>query len=194
MRSVLPGRDGLGGSKRDTPHTMSTTEQNTLAQDTVYDLLSNGRRRFVISRLRRAEGPVSVSDLSEAVAAWENDIPQSELTDKQIKRVYVSLYQIHIPKLDEAGLVAYDKDSGLVELTPAVSELDSYLPEQETTEEQYPWLLAYGGLALLGLTLYGGVLLFPDAFGWLSMTMLNVVLFSLLVITTTTHYLVERWR
>lgn len=172
---------------------MSTTEGNTLAQDTVYDLLSNGRRRFVISKLRRAEEPLSVSDLSEAVAAWENDVPQSELTDKQIKRVYVSLYQIHIPKLDEAGLVEYDKDSGLVELTPAVSELDSYLPEQEADSEPYPWLLAYGGLALLGLVLYGGVLLLPETFGWLSMTMLNVVLFSLLVVTTTAHYLVERW-
>jgi DNA-binding transcriptional ArsR family regulator len=173
---------------------MSTTEQNTLAQDTVYDLLSNGRRRFVISRLRRAEEPLSVSDLSEAVAAWENDIPQSELTDKQIKRVYVSLYQIHIPKLDEAGLVAYDKDSGMVELTPAVSELDSYLPNQEPESEPYPWLLVYGGLAFLGLALYGSVLLFPETFGWLSMTMLNVVLFSLLVITTTTHYMIERWQ
>jgi DNA-binding transcriptional ArsR family regulator len=170
---------------------MSTTE-DTLAQDTVYDLLSNGRRRFVISRLRRAEGPVSVSDLSEAVAAWENDIPQAELTDKQIKRVYVSLYQIHIPKLDEAGLVEYDKDSGRVELTAAVSELDSYLPERERRTEPYPWLLVYGGLAFLGLTLYGSVLLFPETFGWLSMTMLNVVLFSLLVITTTAHYLMER--
>ncbi len=173
---------------------MPTTEEKTLAQDTVYEVLSNARRRFVISRLRRADGAVSINDLSEAVAAWENDVPQAELTDKQIKRVYVSLYQIHVPKLDEAGLVEYDKDSGLVELTPAVSELESYLPEEETEQEPYPWLLVYGGLAFLGLSLYTGVLLMPDAFGWLSMTMLNIVLFSLLVITTTTHYMMERWR
>ena len=114
---------------------MSTEDPNTLTQDTVYDLLSNRRRRFVISKLRRADGAVSVNELSEAVAAWENDVEIDELTDKQIKRVYVSLYQIHIPKLDEAGLVAYDKDAGQVELTPAVSELDSYLPDQEADDE-----------------------------------------------------------
>lgn len=174
---------------------MSTKEQNTLTQDTVYDLLSNGRRRFVISRLRRAEGPVSVNDLSEAVAAWENDVPESELTDKQIKRVYVSLYQIHIPKLDEAGLVDYDKDSGLVELTPAVSELDSYLPEQESDEERpRRWLLLYTAIAFVSLSLYGGVLLFPGTFGWISVTALNIALFSVIVITTATHYLLEQWR
>lgn len=174
---------------------MSTKEQTTLTQDTVYDLLSNGRRRFVISRLRRAEGPVSVNELSEAVAAWENGIPEEELTDKQIKRVYVSLYQIHIPKLDEAGLVAYDKESGQVQLTEAVSELDSYLPRQdEGDDRRLDWQLVYATIAGAAVVMYAGVLLFPETFDPLSVTVLNVVVFSAFVIATAAHYLVDRWQ
>jgi hypothetical protein len=114
---------------------MPKNEAHTLTQDTAYELLSNKRRRFVISRLRRAEGAVSIDELAEGLAAWENEIPESELTDTQIKRLYVSLYQIHVPKLEEAELVTYDKEEGQVRLTSAVSALDSYLPQQETAEE-----------------------------------------------------------
>ncbi len=174
---------------------MSTKESNELTQDTVYDLLSNKRRRFVISKLRRAEGPVSVNELSESVAAWENGVEVEELTDKQTKRVYVSLYQIHIPKLDEAGLVEYDKDSGQVELTPTVSELDSYLPEQaDEGENGIPWEAIYAGIAVVALATYGGVFLLPDAFAWLSVTAVNVVLFTTLVAVAGAHYLMEQRR
>ncbi|MFW5938922.1 MAG: DUF7344 domain-containing protein [Halolamina sp.] len=173
---------------------MSTKEPNTLTQDTVYDLLSNKRRRFVISKLRRTEGAVSVNELSEAVAAWENGIEIDELTDKQIKRVYVSLYQIHIPKLDEAGLVEYDKDSGQVQLTSTVSELDSYLPQQADDSADVPWPLVYAGLAGAALLLYGGVFLFPDTFAWLSTTVVNVAVFATFVIVAAAHYAMERWR
>lgn len=171
---------------------MSTKESNTLTQDTVYDLLSNKRRRFVISKLRSADGAVSVSELSEAVAAWENGVEIQELTDKQIKRVYVSLYQIHVPKLDEAGLVDYDKESGQVQLTSTVSELDSYLPEQDGDDEGVPWALVYAGLATGALAIYAGMFLFPETFGSIPMTALNIAVFTTFVIVAVTHYLMDR--
>jgi len=174
---------------------MSTKESNELTQDTVYDLLSNKRRRFVISKLRRADGAVSVNELSESVAAWENGVDVDELTDKQTKRVYVSLYQIHIPKLDEAGLVEYDKESGQVKLTPTVSELDSYLPEQaDDGDADVPWEAIYAGVAAVALVMYAGVFLFPGAFSWLSVTALNVTLFATLVLVAGAHYFIEQWR
>jgi hypothetical protein len=173
---------------------MSTKEPNELTQDTVYDLLSNKRRRYVISKLRRADGAVSVNELSEAVAAWENDVDVDELTDKQVKRVYVSLYQIHVPKLDEAGLVDYDKEAGTVELTPTVSQLDSYLPEQERETTEVPWPLVYGAVAAVALSLYAGVFLLPGAFEWLPLTALNVVVFTALAVVALAHYVTEQWR
>lgn len=199
----------MGVHQSNQRHTMSPNELDTLTQDTAYDLLSNARRRLVISHLRGAEEPVSVSELSERIAAWENDIPVEELSDQQTKRVYVSLYQIHIPKLDEFGLVDYDKESGNVSLTPRVAELDNYLPKQdehdradgitrETSDddgETLPtkWEHLYAGIALLALAIYAGVLALPELFGWVSMTVLNVAVFTAFVVITLSHYLVERW-
>lgn len=199
----------MGVHHCDKRHTMSPNELDKLTQDTAYDLLSNARRRLVISHLRGAEEPVSVSELSERIAAWENDIPVEELSDQQIKRVYVSLYQIHIPKLDEFGLVDYDKDSGEVALTPRVSELDNYLPKRDQDHDRadgitreagdeeggFPtkWEHLYAGIALLALGIYAGVLAFPELFGWVSLTVLNVAVFTAFVVITLSHYLVERW-
>jgi len=178
---------------------MSSNESDTLTQDTAYDLLSNARRRLVISHLRGAEGSVSVSELSERIAAWENDVPAEELTDQQIKRVYVSLYQIHIPKLDEFGLVDYDKDRGEVKLTPAVSELDSYLPQRQGEEADEDegmsdrrWQQLYAGLAVAALAIYAAVFAFPAAFEWLSLTALNVAVFTTFLLISISQYLVER--
>lgn len=95
---------------------MSDTNQTTLGQDEAYELLSNARRRFVISYLRSQDGRVPLNELSQSLAAWENDIPVDELGDQQIKRIYVSLYQTHLPKLEEAGLIEYDRENSTLEI------------------------------------------------------------------------------
>lgn len=162
------------------------SHQDSLTQDTVYDLLSNARRRFVLSYLRDRDEPIVLSELSEEVAAWENDAPVEELTDQQIKRVYVSLYQTHIPKLDESGLIEYDKESGEVSLTSTVDELDTYLPDRET--EQFPWQLAYAAVALGGLVSYAAIMLFPAAFAWVSRPLLNLAIIGVFGVVAIAHY------
>ncbi|NIB98520.1 hypothetical protein [Halobacterium sp. R2-5] len=165
-------------SQSDTPE--------SLTQDTVYDLLSNARRRFVLSYLRDRSEPIELSELSREVAAWENDTPVEDLTSQQIKRVYVSLYQTHIPKLDESGLVDYDSDSGDVELTENVDVLDTYLPERE--QQETPWQLVYASIAAAGLLVYGAILLFPATFAFVPMTALNVVVITVFAVVTAAHY------
>ena len=129
----------------------SDPDGTTLTQDEVYELLSNARRRFVISYLRGREEPVPLSELSDAVASWENEVPAEELTDQQVKRVYVSLYQTHLPKLSDFGLVEYDRDEGTVELTESVRELDTYLPDQQRSGQS--WAVRYAAVAVVGLAL-----------------------------------------
>ncbi|UIP01328.1 hypothetical protein Hbl1158_15560 (plasmid) [Halobaculum sp. CBA1158] len=132
---------------------MSTSDPHTLSRDEVYDILSNARRRFVIYYLRDRGEPVKLGELSDRVAAWENDVPVEELTDQQVKRVYVSLYQTHIPKLEDTGIVEYDADTGVVRLTSQVSDLDAYLPDED--EGSIPWQGIYLTLAVVGLAVYG---------------------------------------
>lgn len=130
---------------------MATTE-SALSQDVVFEVLSNPRRRYILYHLRTTGETVQLTDLAEEVAAWENDSKPSEITEQERKRVYVSLYQTHIPKLAEVGLVEYDKDSGRIALAERAMEMDKYL----TVDDQYSWqqvylLLSAGSVALVVL-------------------------------------------
>src|SRR6056297_1412574 len=103
---------------------MSESDQELSSLDTIFDLLSNPRRRFVLHYLKRVEEPVQLTELAAQIAAKENDVPVDELTSQQRKRAYVSLYQTHVPKLEEVGVVTYDADTGNVALTERADEID----------------------------------------------------------------------
>lgn len=132
---------------------MATPDSESLTPDDVFELLSNQRRRMVLYYLRQSSGSVEVKELAGQIATMENEIPKSELTSQQRKRVYVSLYQTHLPRMADMNTIEYDKDSGIVSLTDQTDEVDRYLttPEQST----YPWKFHYlvltvgGGTALL---------------------------------------------
>ncbi|MGM0604955.1 MAG: DUF7344 domain-containing protein [Halobacteriota archaeon] len=129
---------------------MSDQEYSALSRDTVFDLLSNSRRRFVLHYLKREDGPVSLSDLAAQIASVENDIPVEDLTSQQRKRTYVSLYQTHIPKLEDAGAIEYDSESGLVILADGADEISGYFRQESTI----PWQQYYLALVVIGVSLF----------------------------------------
>jgi len=150
-----------------------------LSRDRVFDILSSPRRRYVLYYLREYGGPVELTDLAEELAAWENDTTVAEISPQARKRVYVSLYQTHVPKLDEAGLIDYDSDSGELRLSDQGSVVDPYLGTQ--TDDR-PWYWYYLALALssLGVTLavLGGVVQLPIS------TTIGLVIGAFLLLTT----------
>ncbi|MFC7134022.1 MULTISPECIES: DUF7344 domain-containing protein [Salinibaculum] len=123
------------------------SSERSLSQDLVYDILSSPRRRYVLYYLRQVDEPIELTALAEQVAAWENETDPDSLTDQERKRVYVSLYQTHIPKLDDAGIVDYDQDDGTVTLAPGASAIDEYLQKSETDT---PWQRIYLAIAAAG--------------------------------------------
>jgi len=126
--------------------------QESLSQDTVFELLSSPRRRFILYYLRRHGGESTIDELTTEIAAWENDLAPEELSRQDEKRVYVSLYQTHIPKFEDEGVINYDSEEGIVQLTDRAEELDPYLETEEKPSP--PWALFYVGLAILGGVLY----------------------------------------
>ncbi|MCW8171867.1 hypothetical protein D8S78_00240 [Natrialba swarupiae] len=103
-------------------------ERDELSRDTVFQTLSNRRRRLVLTYLgRHRERTVRLRDLSEWIAAEENGVPIAEVSYKQRKRVYTSLYQSHLPTLHRDGIVEYNQARGTITLTPTASALDVYL-------------------------------------------------------------------
>lgn len=99
----------------------------SLSLDVVFGLLSVERRRRTLIELRQTDGQTTLSDLATRLAALENDIPEGRVTSDQRKRVYIALYQSHLPKLDDADVIEFDQARGTVELGSNASVLYPYL-------------------------------------------------------------------
>lgn len=98
-------------------------ESDGLSVGNVCHVLQNRRRRLVLNYLQKVDGPTRTSDLAEAVAAIENDTTTERLDHSERQRVYIALHQVHLPTLDDAGVVSYDGDRGTVEALATADEL-----------------------------------------------------------------------
>ena len=107
-----------------------------LPKDKLFHILQNQRRRYALRYLQGTEGVVDMRDVAEQVAAWEHDTTVQQLTSNQRQRAYISLYQCHLPKLDDEGIIEYNQQRGFVERTPLANQLDPYLETDESSEDE----------------------------------------------------------
>jgi hypothetical protein len=106
-----------------------------------FDILSNERRRLAIQILTEL-GEVSVSELSEEIASAEYGKDPEMLTSDERKRVYTSMNQVHIPKLENCGVVIYNGHK--VEPTEKSYELVRYLHRiEDCNTQKLPWLCRF---------------------------------------------------
>jgi len=140
--------DGPPSESTDSDERPVSAEQPSL--DLIFGILKNGRRRRVIQYLRDAEEEVTLSDLAEHIAAMENDTTPAQLTSSERKRVYVGLYQCHLPKMDDAGVVDYNQARGLVERTEQAQYYEQYL-DRSSTGSSRRWYRYYGSATALGV-------------------------------------------
>jgi DNA-binding transcriptional ArsR family regulator len=158
-----------------------------LSRDLIFDLLSSPRRRMALYYLRERGGSSTVTELAEDIASLEYEVPVEELSRQQRKRVYVSLYQTHIPKLDEAGIVEYDDDTSEVTLTDRARRIDTYLSADEG--DSYPWHYHYLALAVLSAGLFVGAAVVDGPIGPLAVGLVVTTAFVLSGVVQ----LVHRW-
>lgn len=109
------------------------SDDGELPVDEIFHILQNERRRMVLEYLQETDSSVRMRDVAEQVAAWENDTTVEELTSDQRQRVYIPLYQSHLPKLDKAGIIDYQQNRGVVERRPLARQLDYYLNADSNT-------------------------------------------------------------
>ena len=133
-----------------------------LTPDQAYHLLQNERRRAVLRYLRDVEGTVEMRDVAEQVAAWENDTTVQAISSNERQRVYIPLYQSHLPKLDEEGIINYDQSRGTVTKTELVDQLVQYLEVDDADDDTEPssrrWDTYYLGVSGAGTLLFLGAL------------------------------------
>jgi predicted transcriptional regulator len=148
MSEAVKDPGGAAGRDGDGPPDVQT--------GTLFEMLGNERRRHVIDCLREREAATSLDALADQVAARENDTSVEAVTDHERKRVYTSLQQTHLPKMDEAGVLDFEKGSGTVtpsdRLTEYTLHLDVAPAAGITMSAVYLGLSAVGvGLFLLAL-------------------------------------------
>ncbi|WP_423745923.1 hypothetical protein V5735_08235 (plasmid) [Haladaptatus sp. SPP-AMP-3] len=121
------------------------------SEQEVYDAVKNLRRRYVLYSLNRQRGSVELGELAEQIAAWENNISREEVSPEQRKSVYSALYQTHLPKLENIGIVSYDRDSKQVSFTDGARDFELYLATDSQTT--VPWHKLYVALSAVGALL-----------------------------------------
>ncbi|QCC49330.1 hypothetical protein DV707_16125 (plasmid) [Halobellus limi] len=118
----------------------SRSNGSSLDKGEIFDLLKNSRRRSTIRYLREHGGNAELKDIAEHIAAEENDTTVRQLSSDQRKRVYIGLYQCHLPKMDKLGVVEYDKNRGTIELQDSVAQLLQYIePVEEDEGLEWSW-------------------------------------------------------
>ncbi len=128
-----------------------------LTQAALFDVFSNARRRRAVRCLKAQSGSCELADLVERVAAWENDVDPDEVTRAQRRRVYISLYQTHLPMLEDHGIVDWDPDAHTIELLPSERLFEPYLERDPAGGRS--WDVVYASLSIVGTFTLGLVAL-----------------------------------
>lgn len=91
-------------------------DNETLSNETdaLLDALSHRYRRFALTALCGRDEPVALADLAVDVTERETGETGESLSKERAREIEISLYHVHVPKLDDAGLVEFDRDRNTV--------------------------------------------------------------------------------
>ena len=106
--------------------------------DALLEVLSEPRRRFVISCLAEYETPLTLPDVADELAVWEHDARLPEISADDVAAIHADLYHVHVPKMADAGVVEYSQERELVALAKPIHELSDHLelPSVRTHRER----------------------------------------------------------
>lgn len=82
--------------------------------DSAFTALSHPRRIHLIHALVNDTGGATLTDLSSEIASQELDKPIEEVTVGERKRIHLSLYHSHLPKLADLDVIEYDDREDVV--------------------------------------------------------------------------------
>lgn len=116
-----------------TETTCRRSDGGPLALEGLFDALADRRRRRALHLLREIGRPLSLESLAERLVAIERE-SEREFPDTAVERTYVSLAHVHLPRLDDAGLVRFDREAGTVGTAPLFAALEPYLSIAATTD------------------------------------------------------------
>lgn len=151
-----------------------------LSKNDIFDVLRNERRRGIIEVLHK-HGEMSIRDISEYIA----DMGIGDETNNKLRKsIYISLIQTHIPKLENLGIIEYDRHNDAVKLLPNVENVTLYM--EVVRKGNLPWSTYY--LLICGISLAGAVLIMIGAIKLVTAEYWMLAILILLFISSIIHY------
>lgn len=104
-------------------------DSSEISPTALFTALSEKRRQHALAYLAQKPAAIYLGDLAEYIAIGEDD-PSYE----RYQRIVVDLHHRHLPHLREAGIVRYDAETELIELTIDRDAMAPYLAIVERAE------------------------------------------------------------
>ncbi|MFC7072307.1 hypothetical protein ACFQJ7_05390 [Halovenus rubra] len=164
VTSQIQSSEDTGGEKQSRGIGIETTniaeeKVESISRNEIFYLLSNERRVAVLRYLAEQDSSEQqLGGVVEKIASWENDKPVVQLGNDERHRVYTSLRQAHLPALDEADVINFNKNRGIVSRGNSFDRVHEYLeydPSTELNDEQTTSLFIISLLGLTGLLFSG---------------------------------------
>ncbi|AEH37150.1 DUF7344 domain-containing protein [Halopiger xanaduensis] len=111
------------------PKAEIATPVEDISVDVIFELISHQRRHAILDLLLTYDQSLTITDLRNEIVEKEEDTEITEISSEQVKQVHISLHHVHIPKLEEKGIVNYDSDRSIVEPTEKLSQLEPFLSQ-----------------------------------------------------------------
>ncbi|WP_255167526.1 DUF7344 domain-containing protein [Natrononativus amylolyticus] len=91
-----------------------------------FEMIGSKRRRYVLYALQNQKN-ATFEEVTERVAIWETETPPEELDERTRQNIRVNLHHSHLPKLEDAGIIRYDRQSGAVSLRDLPDATETFL-------------------------------------------------------------------
>jgi hypothetical protein len=112
-----------------------------------FEILQNSRRMMIIKVLLQLGGTACLREVVRRIATLENGgTPSRGLR----KSVYTSILQNHLPKMEMAGLIEYERETDVLHLMDLPRSYRYYLEAVE--KRGLPWCLYYLALSVVGIS------------------------------------------
>ena len=107
------------------PHD-STTQRERAALDELFEILSKHPRRRILTAL------------ADANPEETEFVPQDFTRDDRREDVLARLHHVHLPKLDDAGIIKWNPDSQVITHGPRFDEIEPLVELLVATPEERP--------------------------------------------------------
>lgn len=165
--------------------------EKTINEDELFNVLSNRRRRFVLDYISKKGGSATIGEISDTIVTWEKKGNFNEVSSDR-KNVYTSLQQNHLPRMEEANVINYNKNIGQVELTDNAEDYTIYLEVVRTKD--VPWSQYYLILSSLSIVLMSIVSLNLLPFNFLSNFSWGIFISVIFFVSSSVNFYLNKYR